>query len=189
MNGDFKSPTEHSSRENRIIRMNPRILISLFSLLAATLQAQNLTLAEAIAVLPPQYQRGIVKVSADEANPNPERWYFTARNANKANDVYSLEVTNGRLTLEKPSFNFRALLGKPTAIDLARLKLDTPGIWKVASANCARRGRALVSASYVLEQEGYSADPIWKVWCYDSNGDEFAELDILATNGSIISSR
>lgn len=151
--------------------------------------AQNLSLADAIAVLPTRYHRGIVKVSADDANPNPSTWYFTARNADKANDIYSLEISNGRLTLEKPSFDFRALLGKPTAIDLERLELDTPAIWKVAAANCARRGRALVTASYVLEQTGYSAAPVWKVWCYDSNGDEFAELDILSTNGSIVSSR
>lgn len=167
-----------------------RLLFSALLLsLICPIQAQSTTLVEAIAVLPPQYRRGIVKVSADAANPNPETWYFTARNADKANDVYSLEITNGRLIKEKPSFNLGALLGKPTAIDFNKVEFDTLGIWKIASANCARRGRLLVSAAYVIEQTGYSADPIWKVWCYDSNGDEFAELDILSTNGSIISSR
>ncbi len=151
--------------------------------------AQSVGLADAIAALPPEYRRGIVKVSADDANPNPETWYFTARNADKANDIYSLEVTNGRLTEEKPSFNLGALLGKPTAIDFGKVEFDTPGIWEVARENCTRRGRAIYSAAYVIEQTGYSADPIWKVWCYDSNGDEFAELDILATTGAITSSR
>lgn len=151
--------------------------------------AENLSLTEAIAVIPAEYHRGIVKVSADDANPNPDTWYFTARNSAKANDVYSLEVTKGRLAVEKPSFNLGAILGKPTALDLGQLDLDSLAIWKIAAANCARRGRALVTASYVVEQTGHSAAPVWKVWCYDSNGDEFAQLDILATNGSIISSR
>ena len=157
--------------------------------LTATLRAQSLTLLEAIAVLPPEYRNGIVKVSADDANPNPETWYFQARNASKANDIYSLEVTNGQLNLEKPSFNLSVLLGKPTAIDVSKIELDTPALWRVAANATARRGRALVSASYKLAQTGYSADPIWQIWCYDSNGDEFAQLDILATTGTIVSSR
>lgn len=166
------------------------VVFTLTAILAPTgADAQNLSLAEAIAVLPTEYQREIIKVSADDANPNPETWYFTARNSDKANDVYSLKVSKGRLTLEKPSFNLGAILGKPTALDLKQLELDTLAIWKITAANCARRGRALVTASYVVEQTGYSAAPVWKVWCYDSNGDEFAQLDILATNGSIISSR
>lgn len=91
--------------------------------------------------------------------------------------------------MEKPSFNLGAIFGKPTPIDFSKVEFDTPGIWEIARENCARRGRAIYSAAYVIEQTGYSADPIWKVWCYDSNGDEFAELDILATTGSIAFSR
>ncbi len=144
---------------------------------------------DTIQVLPPEYRRGIVKVSADDGNPNPETWYFQARNANKANDVYSLEVTNGVLNLEKPSFNLGALLGKPTPINLAKLEIDSLGAWDIAVDYCRSHGKRLGTVSYVLEQEGASAAPIWSVWCYDPAGNDIGELQILATNGSIISAR
>ncbi|MGC1479765.1 MAG: hypothetical protein WA771_04625 [Chthoniobacterales bacterium] len=154
-----------------------------------TSHAQSVTLLEAIAVLPPEYRNGILKVSADEANPNPSTWYFQARNAAKASDVYSLEVTDGALDVEKPSFNLSILLGQTTPIDVSRLELDTPGLWRVISANTASSGRGVYSASYKLSQTGDNAAPVWQVWCYDSNGDEIAELNVLATTGAVTSIR
>jgi hypothetical protein len=143
---------------------------------------------DAVQILPPEYRQGLVKVSADDGKPNPETWYFLARNAVKANDVYALEVTNGALTLEKPSFDFRALLGKPTSISLPRIQIDSLGAWDIAATFSQSRGRQLGSVSYVLEQKGTSAAPVWSVWCYDPKGADIGEIQILATNGSIISS-
>ncbi len=143
---------------------------------------------DAVQILPPEYRQGIVKVSADDGNPNPETWYFSARNANKANDIYSLEVTDGSLTLEKPSLDFRVLLGKPTSISLPQIQVDSLGAWDIAVTFCQSRGKQLGTVSYVLKQAGASAAPIWSVWCYDPSGDDIGEIQILATNGSIISS-
>ncbi len=143
---------------------------------------------DAVQTLPPEYRQGLVKVSADDGNPDPETWYFLARNANKANDVYSLEVEGGALTQEKPSLDFRALLGKPTAISLAQVQIDSLGAWDIAALWCQSRGQRLATASYVLKQTGASAAPVWSVWCYDPDGNTIGEVQILATSGSIISS-
>ncbi len=169
------------------------LLLLAFALpLAAQTQPTDPTpggfLASATQVLPPQYRNGIVKVSADDGNPNPETWYLLARNADKANDTYAIEIEGGAVTKEKPSFNLGAVIGQPSSIDLSRVAIDSSAAWDIAATFSETKGRQLGTVSYVLEQEGASAAPIWSVWCYDPAGDDIGELRILATNGAIISS-
>lgn len=140
----------------------------------------------AIAAVPAHLRDGIVKITADNGNPNPPTWYIVAKNA--GGEVFSVSVADGQVTEEKPSLNFRALFTQPAPIDLARLSVGSDGAWTIAQNYASKKGRALGSVSYALEQKGRAAAPLWSVWCYAPDGSYIGYLEILATTGAVISS-
>jgi hypothetical protein len=140
----------------------------------------------AMALVPPIYGDGIIKVTADNGKPNPSAWYILAKKTE--GEVFSITVSQGQITEEKPSLNLRALVGNPTPINLAKVAIDSNGAWNVALGYCAKLGKTLGSVSYALQQKGADAAPVWAVWCYDEGGDDIGYLEILATTGAIVKS-
>jgi hypothetical protein len=140
----------------------------------------------AMALVPPRYGDGILKVSADNGAPNPPAWYILAKKTD--GEVLSITVSQGQITEEKPSLNLRALLGKRSAINLSKVAIDSNGAWNVALGYCAKKGRNLGSVSYALQQKGPDAAPVWAVWCYGEDGGYIGYLELLATTGAIVSS-
>jgi hypothetical protein len=140
----------------------------------------------ALALVPPKYGDGILKLSADNGTPNPPTWYILAKKTD--GEVYSLSVAKGQIIQEKPSLNLRALLGNPTPINLSKVKVDSTGAWNVAMGYCTQKGRTLGSVSYVLQQKGADAVPVWGVWCYGPDGGYIGYVELLATTGAIVSS-
>jgi len=140
----------------------------------------------AMALVPPLYGDGILKISADNGTPNPPAWYILAKKTE--GEVFSITVSQGQITEEKPSLNLRALLGNPSAINLAKVTVDSNGAWDAAMAYCTKKGKSLGSVSYALQQKGRDAAPVWEVWCYAEDGGYIGYLQLLATTGAIVSS-
>lgn len=140
----------------------------------------------ALALMPAKYGGGILKLSADNGTPNPPAWYILAKKAE--GEIFSITIAQGQITEEKPSFNLRALVGNPSAIDLGKVIVGSDGAWKAAQDYAAKRGRTLGSVSYTLQQKGPDAAPIWAVWCYSESGNDIGYLEILATTGAVVSS-
>jgi len=153
---------------------------------AATSPANPGGAKAAMALVPPLYGDGILKVTADNGTPNPPTWYITAKKTE--GEVYSITVSKGQITQEKPSLNLRALLGNPTPINLAKVAIDSNGAWDIAMGHCTKKGKTLGSVSYALQQKGADAAPVWAVWCYaEGSGDYIGYLEILATTGAVVS--
>lgn len=140
----------------------------------------------ALALVPATYGDGILKLSADNGTPNPPTWYILAKKTE--GEIYSITISQGQITEEKPSFNLRALLGNPTAIDLSKVTIGSNGAFEIAGGYCAKKGRKLASVSYALQQKGPDAAPVWAVWCYGGDGSYIGYLEILATTGDVVSS-
>jgi hypothetical protein len=139
--------------------------------------------------LPTHYQGQVLRVSADSGTPNPPAWYFSARNPQRNNAVHSITVIDGQVTRDAPSLDLRTLFRGPTPISISRVSVDSTGAWNATRNFVEGRGQRLGSVSYVLEQAGSDADPIWQIWAYDATGSYIAFLRILATTGAIIESR
>lgn len=140
----------------------------------------------AIALVPPLYGDGIIKVTADNGTPNPPAWYILAKKTE--GEVFSITVSQGQITEEKPSLNLRALVGNPTPINLAKVAIDSNKAWDIAFGYSAKLGKTLGSVSYALQQKGPDAAPVWAIWCYDEAGSDIGYLEILATTGAVVSS-
>jgi hypothetical protein len=139
--------------------------------------------------LPTRYKSQVLRVSADSGTPDPPAWFFTARNPDRRNAVHSITVVNGRVTRDTPSLDLRTIFREPSPLHISRVSVDSTGAWDATRRFLEGRGQRLGSVSYVLEQSGSGADPVWQIWAYDPGGYYIAYLRILATTGAIIEGR
>lgn len=160
------------------------LLLSGFGLLQA---ADPNSALSAIAALPPKYQNGILKVSADNGTPNPDTWYIVAKNSAQDGAMYQVAVSQGQIVSEKISFDLRSAI-RDSSIDLSKVRVDSDGAWAAGARFSAKRGKKLGNASYALQQQGRDAAPIWSIWCYDADVRYIGLVKILATTGAVVSS-
>lgn len=169
-----------------------KLLLAFFaSAISLTSHAQEMDPKGAIAAmdaLPLNYRDGILKLSADNGDPNPLQWYILAKNSRRGDRIYSITVADGQIIAEKPSLDFREILNESTAITLADISVDSGQAFAIAQRHAEAAGKKLGSVSYVLEQKGQGAVPVWSIWCYDPAVKYFGYLQILATTGAVISS-
>ncbi len=166
------------------------LLLSLVVSAVAPALAQNPDSAlGALASLPANYRNGVVWLSADNADPHPDQWYVTARNAARDGLLMNLTIEDGRIVSERPAISPRAFLRQITPINLRSLRVNSTDLWRDALAFAERRGQRLGSLSLQLQQQGRDATPVWSVWSYDRRGNYIGYFSALATTGSITSRR
>lgn len=156
--------------------------------LTATAPAASQSAREAKRALPGRFQDHVVKISADEGTPDPPKWFFVCRAAHGEDGILSLVVQNGRLLSTKPSLDLRVALGNYSRINFDRVLVDSRGTYEIAQRYIknAKPGKTLGAVSYLLQQAGEDADPIWSLWCYDSSGRYLGLLKVLASTGDVI---
>jgi len=160
------------------------ILLSSFGVAQAADPNSALT---AIAALPPKYQNGILKVSADNGTPNPDTWYILAKNSSQEGAMYQVGVSQGEIVSEKISLDLRAAI-TDSPINMSKVRIDSDGAWAAGAKYSASKGKKLGNASYALQQQGRDAAPIWSIWCYDAKVRYIGLVKILATTGAVVSS-
>ncbi len=141
----------------------------------------------ALQALPPKYRDGVLKLSADNGTPNPPQWYVTALNSSQSDTIHSITITDGQITSEKLSLDLRSAL-QNSPLNLSIIRIGSTEAWNAAASYVQGKGKNLASVSYVLQQQGKDAAPIWSIWCYDKRGSYIGFLKILATTGTVISS-
>ena len=167
----------------------PIAIMSLHTAIPQLAPAQSVSNSAlgALSVLPPEYQGYIVKLSADNGNPNPPEWYILAYRGSPEEGLFSIAIANGEIVQEKPSFNLGELFKNPSPIAVERIAIDSPTAFEIAQEVAAANGRNLDTVSYVLQQTGPDSAPVWQIWCYDRGGRYFGYLEIVATSGAVIS--
>lgn len=138
--------------------------------------------------LPARFQEGVLRISADNADPNPSRWYFVARNTQRRGLLVNLTVADGQVLNETPTLNPRTLITGAAPINRSLVRIDSNAAFERAREFSARRGQTLGSVSFVMEQHGKDAAPIWSIWCYNRAGSYIGFLSILASTGAVVSS-
>jgi hypothetical protein len=160
---------------------------SAFSQFAPPPQLGSNSALGALSLLPPQYQGSIVKLSADNGNPDPPEWYFLAYRGSPEGGLFSITIANGEIVQEKPSLNLGELFKNPSPIAVERITVDSPAAFDIAQQFAEANGKRLGTVSYGLQQTGPDSAPVWQIWCYDPGGRYFGYLQIAATDGAVIS--
>lgn len=163
-------------------------LAILLLLASSTLQAMDSKGALAcLQALPEKYRNGVLKLSADNADPDPDTWYVSAQAGPDDKGMRSIEVASGQIISDKPAFGLREIFSSAKPLDLAKVQLDSRDIFDIAQRYAGANGKQIGTVSFILNQQGASAVPIWSVWCYAPNGTYFGEMKLLATDGAVIS--
>ncbi len=139
--------------------------------------------------LPPVYRNGVVWLSADNADPHPDRWYVVARNAARRGQPMDLTIARGRIISERPARNPRTFTRQLSPMNLRSIRVNSTDLWRTANRLASSRGRRLGSMSLQLQRQGPHASPFWSVWCYDRRGRYVGFFSALATTGAVTSSR
>lgn len=137
--------------------------------------------------LPEKYRNGVLKLSADNADPDPDTWYVSAQAGRDDKGMRSIQVASGQIISDKPALGLREIFSSAKPLDLSKVQFDSREVFDIASEYAGANGKQIGSLSLALNQQGSSAVPIWSVWCYGPNGTYFGEMQLLATDGTVIS--
>lgn len=133
------------------------------------------------------YRDGVLKLSADNADPNPDTWYVAAQKDGDDSNIHNITVADGQVTSDKRTLGFREIFSQASPVSLDKVTVDSREAFEIAQNYAKANGRMLGSVSFVLQQKGASAAPVWSVWCYGPDGSYLGLMQMLATNGTVIS--
>ncbi len=138
--------------------------------------------------LPEKYRAGVLKLSADDANPDPDTWYVSAQAGRDDKGMRSIEVASGQIISDKPTLGFREIFSSSRPLDLSKVQVDSREIFDIAQNYARANGKQIGTVSFVMNQQGGAAVPVWSVWCYGPDGTYYGEMKFLASDGTVISS-
>lgn len=168
-----------------------RMKILLFlALLAPLLPLQAADPVGAVATLnalPPKYRDGVLKLSADNADPNPRTWYAVAQKNEDASNIHNLTLVAAQIIADKRTIGLREIFGQAKPIDLSKVNVDSGDAFALVQRYAHANGTTIGSVSFALQQKGGSSSPIWSVWCYGPSGSYQGLIEFLATDGTVIS--
>lgn len=162
------------------------LLIALFLPITLHAAEKNVSAMDCLNALPAKYRPGILKLAADDAAPNPDTWYVVAEVDGYSGDIHKITVTGGQIVSDKRGLGLREIFTSPTPINLSKVVIDSDDVFKIAQRYARANGKKIASVSFVLEQKGKTATPIWSVWCYGADGTRFGLMQLLATDGTVI---
>ena len=166
--------------------MNRLLLITLFVPLIALHANDNAGALATLNALPEKYKSGVLKLSADNAAPNPDTWYLVAERNGDDSNIHNLTVTGGQIVSDKRTIGLREIFGQAGPVSVVRVAVDSRDAFDIAQKYARANGQTVGSVSFALQQKGGSSAPIWSVWCYSPRGSYQGLLQILATDGTVI---
>ena len=137
--------------------------------------------------VPPEWRNGIMKLSADVCDPNPDIWYVAAKSDSKKGGFREIELASGQVVSSKSSLGLRETFSSNKPIDLSKIQFDSRDAFDLAQRLAKANNKSIASVSFALTQKGSSSVPVWYVWCYGPNEKYFGQLQLLATDGTVIS--
>ena len=141
-------------------------------------------LANLLAV-PAEYKNGIIKLSADGCDPNPDIWYIAAKSKNGG--FREIEMASGQVVSSKPSLGLRETFSSNKPIDVSKIEFDSRDAFELAQRYAKANNKTIGSVSFVLTQQGTASVPVWYAWCYGPRENYFGQMQFLASDGTVIS--
>lgn len=148
--------------------------------------ADRVSARAAFEALPAKYSEGVLKLTADNARPNPTTWYFTAQAGGSTSPMHSITVESGQVVQDKLMLGIRELITNPSPIHFGKVLVDSASAYEIAKRYVSANQQELGDVSFALNQKGSDATPIWSIWCYAAGGGYLGRLDVLASDGSVI---
>lgn len=185
--GDFLKKLARRRKAGYVRRMK---ILAFLVCLAPVLLLEAGDNAGAIASLnslPAKYRDGVLKLSADNAAPNPDTWYAVAQKGDSDSDIHNLTLAGGQLVSDRRTLGLREIFGQASPVTLSKVQVDSRDAFAIAQKYAKANGKTVGSVSFALQQKGSSSAPVWSVWCYSPSGSYQGLMQLLATDGTVIS--
>jgi len=163
------------------------LLLSFLALTSAAFAEDSKGALANLHAVPAEFRNGIMKLSADDCDPNPDIWYVAAKSDSNKGGFREFELASGQVVASKASLGLRETFRSDTPLDLSKIQFDSGDAFDLAQRYARANNKVIGSVSFVLTQKGSSAVPLWYVWCYGPNEKYFGQLQLLATDGTVIS--
>lgn len=174
----FASGVTHRARNT--------VLVS-FVLLAQGVALSGQSAFQASLAMPDRFRENIVRVSAENANPDPLDWLFVCRAKHSAEGILSVRVKNGRVVEQRESPELRVEIANDAPIELSSVVVGSRGAWEIARRYVGQTKDAeLGRAKLQLDQSEGGGPAVWSVWCFDSVGGYLGLLKLLASTGDVV---
>lgn len=155
-------------------------------LAAGARASERVSALDAWAALPDEFAGGVLRITADNGDPNPETWYFTAQAGGASSPMHTIVVERGQVISNRPTLGLREIFSAPAQMRGSEIRIDSTDAFAICQQYAMANNQRIASVSYALRQQGSQAVPIWSVWCYDARGSYLGRLDLLASDGSVI---
>jgi hypothetical protein len=163
------------------------LLLSFLALTSAAFAEDSKGALANLHAVPAEFRNGIMKLSADDCDPNPDIWYVAAKSDSKKGGFREFELASGQVVSSKASLGLREAFSSDKPLDLSKIQFDSRDAFDLVQRYARANNKVIGSVSFVLTQKGSSAVPLWYVWCYGPNEKYFGQLQLLATDGTVIS--
>lgn len=130
------------------------------------------------------FVNNVISVSGTDGTPQPATWKILLDDTKARGGVREVEVGGGAIVSERTPLRSSVEASLGTAIDTAKLNLDSSGAYTVAEQTAASSHVTFASADYDLRVDE-RGNPIWIVALHRENGEPAGTIYIGANHGTI----
>lgn len=141
----------------------------------------------ALLAVPVRYNNGIIQVVGKNGAPLPSNWLVYARDVDGGGTTMQLTFANGQMIHEQVSVRPAAMFQESAFILQETLPVDAEQAFAIAQKTAAAQGHTMAAANYELARQGSDEPPVWTVQCLDENGKVLGTVQIVCTDGTVLS--
>lgn len=142
----------------------------------------------AMLAVPPKYLGGILEITGNGGEPNPQEWVLQAWNTEDPGTVHKLTVREDQFVSDALSVNLFEAERREINIPLQDVRVDSAGAFRIADSYASANGKALGRVNFILTVRAKHTPPIWTLECFDAKGSALGKLEIEATSGAVTAS-
>jgi hypothetical protein len=161
---------------------------ALLLMVTPALAQENATAYEALRAVGNQLGSGaldhIVSVTGVEGNPQPEKWKIILEDPGARGGVRELQVTDERIASNRPASRRAIGSTEGATIDMARLNIDSTGVYAVASHTAEKSHTQFATVDYALRADE-RGEPVWIVTLLSKSSRPVGTIHIGATRGTV----
>lgn len=148
--------------------------------------AVNVSALEALKFLPREQRKQVARIEGRDGELSPDRWHILVFDGASENGVREFVIADATVVATRAVSQFVESLSSEQVFGEA-VKFDSIRAADVAQEFGRVNEVRIARIDYELRKDGAKGVPLWRLTCYDREGQQLGLLTLTATNGSVIS--
>jgi len=128
----------------------------------------------------------LIEMRGETGQPQPQSWTILMNDPAARGGVREFVVTGSEIASERTPLHGDPSAGKLSALDFARLNLDSDGAFKLANQQAATKKVGFHTVDYTLRTNDADGAPMWVLHLFDYMGAPVGTLQVSAESGKIV---